>query len=378
MDRRKFFGGAAAGAAASLSAPAGIAAVPPEPGSKPFLNLRDYGAVGDNETDDGPALQRALDALAAAGGGRLVVPPGKFLLKTPARKDFLGKASVIRIEGSGSAGQLVVDVGKGATAVRFDNVDHLTIEGVTFVGMPKPRKRVDAATALAVAGGEVSTVRDCDFYGLSTDSVLFAWETNLLVSRCAFLGCDGAGGVIRNHQWRGVRVEDCRFIDYGGLNGAYHDIDGPTLAWLVCTNPCGYPIVGVRQQNCVTVRNTVMDEGAAKGIFINPAEFRVGWVRIDGLEDNVLRNAGSVGVHLRNVDHSVIENCVFGYADGPVIDAVRLEGVTNAQLQRVLCVKSANRITADKACGKLRLEDCRYTTLSSAAKKTLVDGEAKG
>lgn len=35
------------------------------------LNLADFDAVGDGVADDGPALQRALDALADAGGGTL-------------------------------------------------------------------------------------------------------------------------------------------------------------------------------------------------------------------------------------------------------------------------------------------------------------------
>jgi len=374
-DRRTFLTAAAgAGAAALLTAQTGAAA-PAGAAGGPFLNLRDYGAAGDNETDDGPALQKALDALAAAGGGRLMIPPGKFRIKTPAEKDFLSKASAIRIEGAGSAAQLVINVGKGATALRIGNVDHLTVEGVSFVGMPKPRQGPDAEVAVLVGGGEVNTFRDCDFYGISAESVLLASQTNLLVSRCGFLGCNGSSGVVRNHQWRGVWVEDCRFIDYGGINGEYRDIGGPTAAWLLCEDPAAYPMSGVRDQNCVTVRNTLMDEGTDKGIFVNPAKGRVVWVRIDGLAVNVLKNPGCVGVHLKNVDYVVMENTFLGYATGAAVDAVRLEGVTSTRLERVLCVQSANRITADKACGKLVLEDCQFKTLNSSAKKTTVDGE---
>lgn len=38
-----------------------------------------YGAVGDGRADDHAALQRALAACADQGGGRVVVPPGKYL-----------------------------------------------------------------------------------------------------------------------------------------------------------------------------------------------------------------------------------------------------------------------------------------------------------
>jgi len=66
----------------------------PEP-----LNLRDFGALGDGVTDDGPAFQSALDALAAAGGGTLFVPEGKYAIATPVAKDFTGLASSITILG---------------------------------------------------------------------------------------------------------------------------------------------------------------------------------------------------------------------------------------------------------------------------------------
>ncbi|HXS02501.1 MAG TPA: hypothetical protein VN724_18155 [Pyrinomonadaceae bacterium] len=53
----------------------------PEP-----LNLRDFGALGDGVTDDGPAFQSALDALAAAGGGTLLSRKVNTRLPRPLRK----------------------------------------------------------------------------------------------------------------------------------------------------------------------------------------------------------------------------------------------------------------------------------------------------
>lgn len=42
-----------------------------------IYNIYDYGAVGDGVTNDGPAIQRAIDACAAEHGGRVLVPGGR-------------------------------------------------------------------------------------------------------------------------------------------------------------------------------------------------------------------------------------------------------------------------------------------------------------
>ena len=43
------------------------------------FNVKDYGAVGDNVTDNTKAIQQAINAAANAGGGRVVIPSGIYL-----------------------------------------------------------------------------------------------------------------------------------------------------------------------------------------------------------------------------------------------------------------------------------------------------------
>ena len=43
------------------------------------FNITDFGAIADGKTMDTAAIQKAIDAASAAGGGTVYVPPGKFL-----------------------------------------------------------------------------------------------------------------------------------------------------------------------------------------------------------------------------------------------------------------------------------------------------------
>jgi polygalacturonase len=51
-------------------------------GAKAFFDVRAFGAVGDGKTVDSPAVNRAIEAVAAAGGGTLVFPAGEYVCFT--------------------------------------------------------------------------------------------------------------------------------------------------------------------------------------------------------------------------------------------------------------------------------------------------------
>src|SRR5215472_316653 len=120
---------------------------------QPFtLSLADYGAASDGITDDGPALQRALNDLAKAGGGSLFVPDGHYLIATHVAVDFAGQALNIRIFGTAYSGpspdpgdfgydlnltaEFVVKVGGASDALALTNLGSLSIENVCFIGDP--------------------------------------------------------------------------------------------------------------------------------------------------------------------------------------------------------------------------------------------------
>ena len=85
--RRQFlYGSALLGLAGALPAQART-----ESSSKgPIFNVRSYGAVGDGSKLDTKALQAAIDACAAAGGGTVCFPPGRYLSGTLLMKSQVG------------------------------------------------------------------------------------------------------------------------------------------------------------------------------------------------------------------------------------------------------------------------------------------------
>lgn len=72
-------------------------------------NVRDYGATGDGKTIDTPAINKAIDAAAAAGGGMVLLPPGTYLCYTIRLKSnielHLGQGATILAADQPAAGQ---------------------------------------------------------------------------------------------------------------------------------------------------------------------------------------------------------------------------------------------------------------------------------
>ena len=65
---------------AALPSLAAASQAPASPaGSQSIFNIRNYGATGDGKTLDTPAINRAIEAAAAAGGGTVVFPAGIYL-----------------------------------------------------------------------------------------------------------------------------------------------------------------------------------------------------------------------------------------------------------------------------------------------------------
>src|SRR5882762_4314646 len=59
-----------------------LAEAPATPAAAASYNVRTYGATGDGKTVDTPAINKAIEAVHAAGGGTLIFPAGTYVCFT--------------------------------------------------------------------------------------------------------------------------------------------------------------------------------------------------------------------------------------------------------------------------------------------------------
>lgn len=132
------------------------------------IDVRAYGAKGDGQADDTAAFQKALDAAAAAGGGRVESGIGNYLIKThlsipdnvtlsgvwqiPTAWSQYKGTTLLAVEGEGSE--------EGAPFISLGT--NSTIKGITVY---YPNQKPDAIKpypwCVAGRGGDNSSIVDC-------------------------------------------------------------------------------------------------------------------------------------------------------------------------------------------------------------------------
>lgn len=209
-------------------------------------NVKYYGAVGDNSVDDTDAIQAAIDAAEAAGGGVVFFPPGTYRIN-----------ATLVVEGDDIE---VAGAGRYTTTVRQNDGANLTT-------------MIRFGVAADGTGGQQynrNTIRDIGFNGnkanntgtIDTDAVLFTRVANATAKRLYIVNAPGNGLTMGQNTIQATPATNKQ----GGRN-------------LVCTD------IVVRQPDYCGVRFLSIDVGHISDIMVDYFQVASGAV-----------NAGAYGV----------------------------------------------------------------------------------
>ena len=113
------------------------------------VNVRWFGATGDGTTNDAAAIQAAINAVATAGGGVVLFPPGTYAITTPLSITTSGisligvspQSSIIKVASGNTTGVTILGASAGST------IAQITLKNLQFLGPGK----ASAATGYGVS-----------------------------------------------------------------------------------------------------------------------------------------------------------------------------------------------------------------------------------
>lgn len=173
------------------------------------VSVKDFGAVGDGATDDTAAIQAALDAVAARGGGTVLLPAGTFVVSPSGTTKWLRVGSETTVQGAGDTATTVkVRDGAGDYRTVFGQASpSAVVRDVRFSAL-----RIDqnAAGNLAAdvragdAGRAQNAIAFTAFDGVTVEGVAIDPATG--VNTISLNGVEASGAVVRGCRIRFVRA----------------------------------------------------------------------------------------------------------------------------------------------------------------------------
>jgi hypothetical protein len=211
-------------------------------------NVKDFGATGDGSTDDTAAIQAAVDAAIAAGGGTVYFPAGTYsILSVDVRHGLTlvgdGAAVITRPNNAGG----VIGTGYWIRSFTTQNDEWnnaedsppLVIQNLIFDGNMQNQFSWDASPDftlqqahmiflegnVASAGRLRAIVQGCTFRDGTADAISAYNNTDISVSDCFFQNVF-RGGVVVTGGYTKARAVNCTFTGTAYDTGIDVEIDG--------------------------------------------------------------------------------------------------------------------------------------------------------
>lgn len=250
----------------------------PGPGFAVF-DVTAYGAVGDGMTNDGPAIQAAIAAAVAAGGGRVYFPRTAMSWRIMTEVASIISGTVgphVTLCGERGGGPIRVAAAVAINGFRFDGFATIDFENLTFV-----EEASDPGVASLWYAGSTSlrsTVRNCEFVGISSSgSILGALAIFSQWENCTFGGCSSPAGFNIAFGTSSNIARDCHFIDYANFRSTFYSKSpNGNQAWIGGAGDWSAAKFDSVGNAPLVVERCHFDEGAANAVQIFNAGFATG------------------------------------------------------------------------------------------------------
>jgi len=223
--------------------------LPPIKASTAVFNVRDYGAKGDQKTNDSAAVQKAIDACNTAGGGTVLVPAGNYL------SGMIRLRSHITLELDAGAtlwastDRRDYDKGRSRHLLFADGAHHIAVVGFGAIngqGTADLGRRMGVKEEMPSFRTGILLFQNCENVTIRDVTILYsdAWTVHL--KRCETVFIDGV--TIINNYYRtnsdGIDPNSCRDVHISNC----HIVAGDDCIVLKSTDP--YPCENVVVTNC--------------------------------------------------------------------------------------------------------------------------------
>lgn len=199
----------------ALSQPWTMSIAPPQRGSNAVLNVKDLGAIGDGRTDDTRAFANALNQLGAQNGGKLLIPPGTYMvgdLRVPDGTFIRGIGFPVPVLVKSPSATTILQIFHDAVAGVRTPTHDVSIEHLVLRGRSVEDGFSQFTHNVKVAGVERLAVRSVEFEAMQGDGLYLgsrnsASETEAHNSDVSVVGSTFDGVNAENRQ--GVSIIDC-------------------------------------------------------------------------------------------------------------------------------------------------------------------------
>ncbi len=279
--------------------------------NRPTVDVRSYGAVGDGLTNDTAAIQRANDAVAAAGGGVVVLQAGMFRaagIRQDSKVEFVGidDASIKHVDGrsnvniiEGRTFHKKGSITAGATRLQLSNTRGILPGAVVGVRGAGGRSKVQKANLSAAATSKSRQL-------LVTSGAHWGKGPSYLAVNNEIMSYSGmSGGMFQNVQ-RGLLGTRATSHGKGSvvalLTGLYARVAAVGSNWIDLDRAA---VQGVLNTDVyvgsinMAVRGLALDgDRAPDGSTNNPVALKYEFARWVTIEGNTIRNGDHGAVML--------------------------------------------------------------------------------